>query len=153
MVDQTAQNWFQPALPMANFQAMSDLNSEFVGATREAGKECMDNLIELQTDLMEFADQRIKEDTQGGVNAIQAKNLTDLVELQQSWVNKTIEQYTKQTEKWLELSQRMAQTAWSPMFAYEKQLAEEATKAQSAQNGQARAQKPAQKPSAANSKG
>ena len=145
MVEQSKQNWFEPIMSAPNFEAVAQMNNEFLGATQEAGKACLDNMIEFQSDLMQFADQRVKEDSDTGVYALRAGSFSDLVEAQQSWVQRTIEQYGKQAEKWLELSQRMAQTAWSPVFAYEKQVAEEATKSQSGQNGQAATLKSSQR--------
>lgn len=137
MVDQSRQNWFEPMISAPNLEAITKINSEFADATRDAGKACLDGMIEFQSDLLQFADQRVKEDSNTGLHALQAGDFSGLVEAQQSWVNRTIEQYGSQAEKWLELSQRMAKIAWSPMFTYEKNVAEEASRNQSAQAGNA----------------
>jgi len=135
MVDQSRQNWFEPIISAPNLEAMTKINNEFADATRDASKACLDSMIEFQSDLLQFADQRVKEDSNTSLSTFRSGNFSELVEAQQSWVNRTIEQYGKQAEKWLELSQRMAQTAWTPMFAYEKNIAEEASKNQTATNG------------------
>ena len=135
MVDQSRQNWFEPMISAPNLEAITKINNEFADATRDAGKACVDSMIEYQSDLLQFADQRVKEDSDTSLSALQSGSFSELVEAQQSWVNRTIEQYGQQAGKWLELSQRLAQTAWSPMFAYERNVAEEASKNQAGKNG------------------
>jgi hypothetical protein len=84
--------------------AAAFLNGPVLGALTRGGEVYGRNLLRWQNELLRFASERLRNDTEFGRSLIGCRDWTDASRLQQAWLSNTLQDYVEETGRLFRLA-------------------------------------------------
>lgn len=95
----------------AAIKAMTDLQKAGLGPLSWMGTAMLENMSELGSEVTQFIADRIKEDVKTQHQILHCKDAAQMRDIQTEFVRKAVEQYTAETGKLVEMSNKFMTSA------------------------------------------